>query len=392
MRQLSTPVALTVTPTGSGATTYAYRVSALTYDGETLACTEVTCVNNVSLSVSAYNTLAWRAVNGAYAYKIYGRSSGTEQLMKTLTWSDLHPGTSTITAPPSWADDGSLTPSGALPSANTTGNAYVGGMLGVGTTSLSTSFTVLGDHVSGIGVARLAGTTHAYMTLDAASGYNAGLLIKQNATSKWFLDYSDGDAALRLYNVGTSTAQVLFNNSGTTAFSGGLAIGSALLTGPTSASLQLGAADVDTNASIVAQTLRTQGALVGGTSNQAGKDFTLIVSPGKGTGAGGTFIVQTTPAGSTGTTLGTPTTGLTVTAPVVSMKPGLVVGSGALGTTDTDGFLWIAGGSGAPAGTPTSFTGRYPLYWDHTNKQLYIYDGGWLQPKTPAAAAIVNWQ
>ena len=33
-----------------------------------------------------------------------------------------------------------------------------------------------------------------------------------------------------------------------------------------------------------------------------------------------------------------------------------------------------------------------PLYYDSTNDQLYIYRGGWKQPKTPAGAAVVNWQ
>lgn len=157
-------------------------------------------------------------------------------------------------------------------------------------------------------------------------------------------------------------------------------------------SFQHGLIDVDTNAAIVAQTIRSQGALTGGTSNQAGKDFTFIASPGKGTGAGGQFLFQTAPAGSTGTTVNSVATGLTITAPVVNMQPGVVIGNQALATTATDGFLWIAGGSGAPSGVPASFTGRYPLYWDHTNKQLYIYDAAWLQPKTPAAAAIVSWQ
>lgn len=68
------------------------------------------------------------------------------------------------------------------------------------------------------------------------------------------------------------------------------------------ATFQLGQGDVDTNAAIVAQTIRTQGALTGGTTNQAGKNFTFIVSPGKGTGAGGSFVIQTAPAGVSGST------------------------------------------------------------------------------------------
>lgn len=76
------------------------------------------------------------------------------------------------------------------------------------------------------------------------------------------------------------------------------------------ATFRHGGPDVDT--APVAQTIRTQGALAGGTSNVAGANLTVIVSPGKGTGAGGSFIVQTAPAGSTGTVVNSPVTALTV--------------------------------------------------------------------------------
>ncbi len=85
-----------------------------------------------------------------------------------------------------------------------------------------------------------------------------------------------------------------------------------ILTPPSPATLQLGAVDADTNASIVAQTIRSQGTLAGGTSDQAGKDWTFIASPGKGTGAGGKFLFQAAKAGSTGTVVNTPATVFTV--------------------------------------------------------------------------------
>lgn len=47
-----------------------------------------------------------------------------------------------------------------------------------------------------------------------------------------------------------------------------------------------------------------------------------------------------------------------------------------LGTTMTTGFVNIPGAAGAPTGVPATTTG-YPLYYDQTNKKLYIYDGGW---------------
>jgi len=61
----------------------------------------------------------------------------------------------------------------------------------------------------------------------------------------------------------------------------------------------------------------------------------------------------------------------------------LVIGTAALNTTATDGFPYIPGGAGPPTGTPTSHTGTYPLYWDHTDKKLYIYDGSWLGATAP---------
>lgn len=96
------------------------------------------------------------------------------------------------------------------------------------------------------------------------------------------------------------------------------------LTAPVNNSLQLGNIDVDT--APVAQTLRTQGALAGGTSNVAGADWTFIASPGKGTGVGGSFIFQTAPAGSSGTVVGTPTTALTIDSAQKATFAGRVAG------------------------------------------------------------------
>ena len=61
----------------------------------------------------------------------------------------------------------------------------------------------------------------------------------------------------------------------------------------------------------------------------------------------------------------------------------VIAGLPALVTTATDGFLYIPGGAGAPTGVPTAHAGSYPLYWDHTDKKLYLYDGGWLGSTAP---------
>lgn len=64
----------------------------------------------------------------------------------------------------------------------------------------------------------------------------------------------------------------------------------------------------------------------------------------------------------------------------------------ALATSATDGFIYIPTSAGTPTGVPTAYTGHVALLYDTTNHQFWIYDGGWKQPKTPAAAALVTWQ
>lgn len=154
------------------------------------------------------------------------------------------------------------------------------------------------------------------------------------------------------------------------------------------ATLQFGAADV--NGSAVAQTLRAQSAVTGTDQNAA--NFTIQGSRQTGAGSTGQLIFQTSPKLASGATQGSYVTALTFTAPAVNMQPSTVLGNQALATTATDGFLYICTGAGAPSGVPTAFTGRVALYYDTTGHQLYIYDGAWLQPKTPAAAATVTWQ
>lgn len=55
----------------------------------------------------------------------------------------------------------------------------------------------------------------------------------------------------------------------------------------------------------------------------------------------------------------------------------VVLGSAALATNVTDGFLYIASCAGTPTGVPTSKTGRVPMIYDTTNDKFYIYRGGW---------------
>lgn len=118
------------------------------------------------------------------------------------------------------------------------------------------------------------------------------------------------------------------------------------------------------------------------TSDGVGAHLTLAGGRNRGASVGGSVIFQTSPPASAGVT-GTLETGLTIDSPTAGQKPSVAVGSAALATTATDGFLYIPSCAGTPAGVPTAKTGRVPMVWDSTNKKFYIYDGGWLGGTAP---------
>lgn len=116
---LTTPTGVTATPFAAGGTlasgTYGYRVSAINIYGETLASATTSAVVT---GPTGRVDLSWSAVAPAEGaspvtgYKVYGRTGGSELLIATTA-----AGTTT------YSDTGSVTPSGALPAANTTGGA-----------------------------------------------------------------------------------------------------------------------------------------------------------------------------------------------------------------------------------------------------------------------------
>jgi hypothetical protein len=112
---LPSPIVVLATATTGGtlaAATYYYRVSATNDRGETLGSLETSIATTGSTSTV---TLSWAAISKATGYKVYGRTTGAEQLLATYSsgaWDSDPVGTGTITL---WVDDGSLSPSGALP-------------------------------------------------------------------------------------------------------------------------------------------------------------------------------------------------------------------------------------------------------------------------------------
>lgn len=416
MRSDATP-ALASTIAAGGPTGSATVVPIITYNaaGQLTAVTTATITQPLGANPTA--SLGLSAINGSAG--TFLRSDGAPALDATIapTWSGLH----TFTLAPVFTDaSGSRTAlglgtaatqntgtSGAtlpfLNGANTfSGNQTFSGtetFSGAGSVSTSAALWSGTLYASGTGTTNLPHVLIAPSSPSAASTWNtAGTMLGFNSPSGFAGNQIDIHA-----NGGTSVFSVAASGSVTTSNNFTVGNGSifqfntkGILTSPAAGSFQLGNVDVDTNASIVAQTLRSQGALAGGTSDQAGKDWTCITSPGKGTGAGGNFIVRTSPGNGTGTTVNAAETGLTITGPAraagVTQRPSVVIGNQALTTTAVEGFLYIPTCAGTPTGVPTAQTGRVAMVYDTTNHQFWFYDGAWLQPKTPAGAALVTWQ
>lgn len=79
--------------------TYYYRVTALVAGGETTPSAET----SLEITINQGVNVNWGAITGATGYKIYGRSTGAELLIATV---------GEVTT---YLDDGSITPSGAMP-------------------------------------------------------------------------------------------------------------------------------------------------------------------------------------------------------------------------------------------------------------------------------------
>ena len=135
---LTTPVisAIATATTGgtlAASTLYCYQVSALGnisgISGETLASTEM-CKLTGSTATNTV-TVTWSAVSGAGGYRVYGRTTGAEQLIS----GNLPSATLTFT------DDGTPVPNGALPVANTSLSVITNSFVDTIYVSSGTDFT-----------------------------------------------------------------------------------------------------------------------------------------------------------------------------------------------------------------------------------------------------------
>lgn len=199
--------------------------------------------------------------------------------------------------------------------------------------------------------ASVSGNGYALGTVAGISANSNNLVLQGNSA----FTASVFSTAFRLL----STADLVW--SSTTSFGG---TNDLTLRQRAAANLALGAADA---ASPVAQTISVQN-VVAGTSNVAGANFTISGSQGTGTGAGGSIILQTAAAGSSGSSVNALAIGFRL-----DQLKNVVLNNAAIATNATDGFLYVAACAGTPTGAPTAYTGRVPIVVDSTNNKLYFY-------------------
>lgn len=183
--------------------------------------------------------------------------------------------------------------------------------------ALATVLTINSDGQTGFALGTTA-LPSAIFSGDASTGWF------RSAANQWTWQGS-GTSYLTL-----AATAVRLHSSETLLWTSGTSTGTAdlSLTRRAAANLRLGPADV---ASPIAQTLSVQ-SVVTGTSNTAGANWTITGSQGTGTGAGGSIIFQTAPAGSTGSTPNALATVLTLstTSAVVASGKNLLLGNAAV--------------------------------------------------------------
>jgi hypothetical protein len=152
----------------AASTTYTYRISATNAAGETLASAEFSVTTAASTATNTI-TLSATGFNGATGCNVYGRTAGAELKLTTGT---LANGVCTYT------DTNGATPSGALPTANTTaGSATCAPITGVITVATGTYLT-LGDGGGTFQVQGNPGGSICYIaggTTPSVQGYFVGV-------------------------------------------------------------------------------------------------------------------------------------------------------------------------------------------------------------------------
>jgi hypothetical protein len=173
-------------PTGgtlAPATQYCYRATSLDNLGESYPLSTQVCVTTANDGNSTHQVqLFWAPINGVTrGYNVYGRTTGAEQFMAVapnVRWTGN-------TAAILWTDTGALTPSGAMPTLNATGQIQAGGKI--------SAPTVFSTVATGTVPFSATSTTPAHMNIDGnaatatdlAAYTNYSVLGSGNAAKAW---------------------------------------------------------------------------------------------------------------------------------------------------------------------------------------------------------------
>jgi len=116
------------------------------------------------------------------------------------------------------ADGGALKVADGSPMITLDDSNYVeiDGWVGIGINIPETSLHVQGAHVSGKGLVYVEGYTHAFLTVEAATGYDAGYLFREGSTNKWqlVLDTTDDNFKFMARDPGPDTFRWAIDQSG----------------------------------------------------------------------------------------------------------------------------------------------------------------------------------
>lgn len=214
----------------------------------------------------------------------------------------------------------------------------------------------------------------SYANIDKSGSFTIG---RYNTTGFYGLKYDTSNGNLTLSRSSTGTVVSTWSASGNS-FSVGTVIAvsqlqlssnDTILTRRAAANLRFGAADA---AAPVAQTLSVQ-SVVAGTSNTAGANLTITGSQGTGTGAGGSIIFQTAPAGTTGTAQNALATALTIDstgkatfAPTTNSTNSFAItnlaGSIVASVDSTNRRFNAGGGAGGASFSVSTATGNTTIY------------------------------
>jgi hypothetical protein len=200
--QISAPTISYVRDAGDGQgtlsanTQYCYKVTAVDSQGETTPSSEL-CVTTANDGVNTHGVnvlILSQSTSGGY--KVYGRTTGAEQLITSSVFTNSYPGYYTT-----FLDTGSVTPSGSPPSSNTTGNITPHGITlnGVNKTAWTVSH---GLSFSLFNAAGLTTSQVAYLTVPFActiAGYS--------------LNIDQGTITVKFWKVATGTAVPTSSNS-----------------------------------------------------------------------------------------------------------------------------------------------------------------------------------